>query len=153
MYGSLYKTPEKIKTKGRSSQGKLLYKYTLAKEFKPYLDLWLAERERLGINNEYLFVLKKKDKYVVLPNSTLSYWCETFTKILGKDFYLHSLRHFFTTSLASHNIPDNVIKDIVGWSSLDLVSVYNDTESDDEFGKYFGEDGIKKVEKSTLADL
>lgn len=35
MYGSLYKTPEKIKTKGRGSRGKLLTAYTLSKPFKP----------------------------------------------------------------------------------------------------------------------
>ena len=39
--GALYKSPEKMTTKGRGQRGKLLYVYTLAKPFKPYLDLWL----------------------------------------------------------------------------------------------------------------
>ena len=48
IYGSLYQTPEKIKTKGRSSSGKPLTRYTLYHKFKKYLDLWLEEREKIG---------------------------------------------------------------------------------------------------------
>ncbi|MCD3340478.1 integrase, partial [Clostridium botulinum C/D] len=39
-YGSLYKTPEKIKTKGRGSKGKMIYRYVLISKFQQYLDLW-----------------------------------------------------------------------------------------------------------------
>ena len=46
--GALYKTPEKMVTKGRGSRGKLLDVYILAKPFQPYLDLWLNERKELG---------------------------------------------------------------------------------------------------------
>lgn len=49
--------------------------------------------------------------------------------------------------------PDNVIQMIIGWSSLDMVGLYKDIEVDEEFEKYFGEDGIKKVEQASLADL
>lgn len=34
-----------------------------------------------------------------------------------------------------------------------LVSVYNDIEAEDTFDKYFGAEGIKKVEKKGLEDL
>ncbi|MCD8204975.1 MAG: hypothetical protein LUC16_04030 [Coprobacillus sp.] len=47
IYGSLYKTPP-IKTKGRSG-GKYINKYVLVESFKPYFDLWMMERDRLGI--------------------------------------------------------------------------------------------------------
>jgi integrase len=46
IYGSLYKTPEKIKTKGRG-QGKFIYRYCIVAKFKPYHDLWLKQREEL----------------------------------------------------------------------------------------------------------
>ena len=59
IFGSLYKTPEKVKTKGRGSRGKMLDLYVLKKEFDPYLELWLAERKRLGIDSEWLFPLNE----------------------------------------------------------------------------------------------
>ena len=80
-------------------------------------------------------------------------WAETFSKILDIPFYWHSLRHYFTTSCARSGLPDNVIQMIIGWSSLDMVGLYKDIEVDEEFEKYFGEDGIKKVEQASLSDL
>lgn len=65
----------------------------------------------------------------------------------------HSIRHFFVSSLSRNSLPDNVIQMILGWSSLDMVGIYKDIEVDEEFEKYFGEDGIKKVEQASLADL
>ena len=151
VHESLYRTPEKIKTKGRG--GKMLNKYVLANNFQPYLDKWLEEREKLGIDNEYLFVTKTGDEWEVAKVSTLDSWAERFNKYIDKHFYWHANRHFFTTSLAKANIPAEVIKQIVGWESVEMVSTYNDTGIDDELGKYFGEDGIKQVEEKGLSDL
>ena len=53
IYGSLYKTPEQIKTKGRGSHGKMLTVYTLAKPFKPYFDLWMNYRKENGIESQW----------------------------------------------------------------------------------------------------
>lgn len=151
IYGSLYKTPEKIKTKGKG--GKMLHKYTLVNVFKPYLDLWLKEREELGIDNEYLFVTKRNDKWIRARVSTLDSWAERINRYTNKHFYFHSCRHYYTTHLSTSNIPAEVIKEIVGWESVDMVSLYTDTDIDDELGKYFGEDGIKQVEQKSLKDL
>ena len=155
IYGSLYKTPETITTKGRGSRGKQLIVYTLVKPFKPYLDLWLKYREENNITSEWLFPKKVGNKYVdeQISTDTLDSWAETFSKILDIPFYWHSLRHYFTTSCARSGLPDNVIQMIIGWSSLDMVGLYKDIEVDEEFEKYFGEDGIKKVEQASLADL
>lgn len=100
IYGSLYKTPEKIQTKGRGSRGKMLVVYTLAKPFKPYFDLWMNYRKEHGIESEWLFPKKVNGEYIDEPmdSSTLDSWADTFSKHLGEDFYFHSLRHFFTTS-------------------------------------------------------
>lgn len=151
-FGSLFKTPEKIKTKGRN-KGKLLYKWTLANEFKPYLDLWLKEREKLGIDNEYLFVTKQKGQWVQMPVSTLNSWAKIFSVMLNEDFYFHSLRHYFCTHLVNNNIPNNIIKDIIGWENALMIDIYNDNEVDDELGKYFDEGGIKEVKQGTLTEL
>jgi chorismate mutase len=51
------------------------------------------------------------------------------------------------------NIPASIIKDIVGWENVSMVDLYDDTEVDDELGKYFNADGIKMIEKKDLSDL
>ena len=121
--GSLYKTPEKIKTKGRGL-GKYIYCYTLKHDFQPYLDLWLEKRARLGIENEELFVVKHGNGYTPTTDQTVSGWAEQCERILGVPFYMHSLRHFFTTQLSSEkNLPDEVIKKLVGWDRLSPIVV------------------------------
>ncbi len=152
-YGALYKTPEKIKTKGRSSKGKLIYRYVLVSKFKPYFDLWMKQREELGIEGEELFWNKRNGVWKPGTISLLNSWAITFSNILGIHWYWHSNRHYFTTALCQANIPADVIKDIVGWESTEMVSLYNDTEVDEELGKYFDKDGIKQVEKKSLNDL
>lgn len=121
--GSLYKTPEKIKTKGRGL-GKYIYCYTLKHDFQPYLNLWLEKRARLGIENEELFVVKHGNGYTPATDQTVSGWAEQCERILGVPFYMHSLRHFFTTQLsAEKNLPDEVIKKLVGWDRLSPIVV------------------------------
>lgn len=154
IYGSLYKTSEKIKTKGRG-KGKFIYRYILANKFKPYLDLWLKQREELGVDSEWLFVTKnsKTNKWEQLKISTLNSWAITFSKIVKKDFYMHSLRHFFCTYLAKNSIPDNIIQEIIGWESADMVKIYKDISTDEQLIHYFDEDGIKQNEGSGLGNL
>lgn len=135
IYGALYKTPETVKTKGRGN-GKYIYCYTLKREFKPYLDLWIDERKRRGIESEWLFPQKDNYQEHLKPES-LNSWAETFTKFLGIDFYWHCLRHYFTTHLVRMGLPDGVIQDIIGWSSADMLRLYTDIPIDEQIGKYF----------------
>lgn len=152
IYGSLYKTPEKLRTKGRGL-GKYIHRYVLVKEFKPYLDLWLKQREELGIESEYLFVIKKNGEWIQMKPTTLNSYAKTFSRVLGIPFYFHSLRHYFTTHLSQSNVPHSVIKEIIGWEDLSMVLLYDDTPVDEEIGKYFDEGGIKQVEQKSLSDL
>lgn len=149
--GAMWKTNEKVKTKGRG-KGKFIELYILRKPFLPYLELWMNQRKELGIESEWLFP-SKTDSSVPIKTETMDSWVDSFSKILNKDFYYHSLRHFFTTMLAENNIPAQVIKDIVKWESVEMVSLYTDLSADDTIGKYFGADGIKKVESKSLSDL
>ena len=121
--GALYKTPEKIKTKGRGQRGKMLYCYTLAKPFQPYLDLWLKERENCGITSEWLFPAIKDGKWTDEPmnTSTLDSYARTFTKLAGKPWFPHLCRHRATTRYVEAGIPANVIKDIFGWSDVRCI--------------------------------
>lgn len=153
--GSLYKSPERIKTKGRGSRGKLLEVYVLAKPFKPYLDLWLEERDRLGITSDWLFPKYKDGKWLDEPmcTSTIDSYARTYTNILGKPCYPHSLRHMFCTMLLEQNLPESIVQDIIGWESSEMVRLYDDRTKDSQLEKYFNADGIKQVDRKGLSDL
>ena len=149
----LYKTPEKIKTKGRG-KGKMLNKYTL-KDFKYYLDLWLEERKKKGIESEWIFVGKDGEQ---MKKSNLDSYANTISNMIGKPFYFHCMRHYLCTKLSKLNIPDAVIVEYYGWGGangggLEMKSLYDDTEASDDFGKYFTSEGIKAGEQKGLGDL
>lgn len=152
LFGSLWKTNERVVTKGRGSQGKKIYLYVLKNSFEPYLKLWMEERKRLGIESEWLFP-DKNDPTKQMSTDTMDSWKDGFSNFLAKDFYWHSLRHYFTTMLVKNNIPTNVIQDIVNWESADMVTLYTDLSADENIGKYFDENGIKQVEQKSLSDL
>lgn len=155
IYGSLYKSPEQVVTKGRGSRGKMLTIYTLKNGFQKYLDLWLKYREQNNITSEWLIPKKENGVYVdeQVPITTMDSWADTFSNYLGVPFYWHSIRHYFTTACSRSGLPDDVIQMLVGWNSLDMVSLYKDISADEQFEKYFSEDGIKKVEQKSLSDV
>lgn len=141
--GALYKTSEPIQTKG-FGLGKYIYCYTLAKKFKPYFDAWMLYRDKNGIHSKWLLP-SEYDQNEQMGETTLNSWANTFSRITGEDFYWHSLRHYFTTHLAKLGLPDNVIQDIVGWDSADMVRVYKDISAEEQISQYFDEDGEVKV--------
>lgn len=147
--GALYKSAP-IKTKGRGG-GKYIPCYTLAKKFKPYFDMWMSHRKNTGIESEWLFPNTANDGHISI--AVINDWANSFSKITGRDFYTHSLRHFFTTSLAKAGIPDGVIQSIVAWESSDMVRVYKDIDADEEIGMYFKDGDISVPEKKSLSDV
>lgn len=153
--GALYKSPEKMKTKGRGKRGKLLYVYTLAKPFKPYFDMWMDERKRLRIETDWLFPKCQNGKWMDahISVSAIDSFFRTFSQMTGKNLYVHSLRHAYTTYLLEQNLPESVVQTILGWSTGDMVRIYDDRSEDEQLEKYFGEEGIKQIEKKELSDL
>lgn len=148
--GALYKSAP-IKTKGRGG-GKMISCYTLAKKFNPYLQRWIEYREKNNIESEWLFP-NPKDASDHIAISTANSWSNTFTRISGKQAYIHSLRHYFTTSLARAGIPDGVIQSIVSWESGDMVKLYKDIDADEEIGMYFKNGEISVPEKRDFGDI
>lgn len=132
-FGDLFiETLKKIKTKGRGREGKLLYKYILKDKFLPYYEKWIEERkdilEKTGKSHTFLFV---KDDGNPATDGTVRSWISTMEKYLGVNLYPHALRHFLVTEFSRKNIPPMLIKDLVGWSSINMVEIYNDLESKD----------------------
>lgn len=156
--GALYKTPEKMRTKGKGQRGKMLDVYILAKPFKPYLDLWLGKRKELGITSDWLFPKYKDGNWLDehIEISTMDSWARTFNTMLGKIekvWYFHCARHFFTSYLLEQNLPENVVQNLQGWASSDMVRIYDDRSNESQFEKYFGAGGINQVESKGLSDL
>lgn len=150
--GALYKTSEPIQTKG-FGLGKYIYCYTLAKKFKPYFDAWMAERERKHIESEWLLPAFDNAEQQ-MSDTTLNSWANTFSRMTGEDFYWHSLRHYFTTHLSKLGLPDNVIQEIVGWESSDMVKVYKDISAEEQISQFFDENGnIKADAQKSIVDL
>lgn len=153
--GSLYKTPEKVKTKGAGKQGKQINVYVLVNDFKKYFDLWMTERKKLGIESEWLFVVQNEEtkKWEQMKISTLDSWAASFSKMCDKPFYWHSLRHFFVSQLQRSGVPDGVIQDIIAWTSADMVKLYSDIDVDERIGQFFDEGGIKQNKATALSEI
>lgn len=149
--GALYKTSDTIKTKG-FGLGKYIYCYTLAKKFKPYLDLWMNYRTDNQIDSEWLFPSREDPSKQMKPE-TLNSWANTFSNMLEEDFYWHAMRHAFTTNLVRAGIPDSVIKEIIGWSDVSMVSVYTDIDAEEQIGMYFKGGEINVPQKKNISDI
>lgn len=149
--GALYKS-EPIETKGAGTFGKQLECFCLAKQFKPYLDNWLKFREQNGIVSNWLFP-KKNNLQEHLQISTLNSWANSFTKILGVNFYWHAMRHMTVTNFKRAGIPDSVIQQYMGWSDISMVPIYSDMQAEEQLGMYFNEAGVITPTIRDLKDI
>lgn len=132
-FGDLFlETTRQIKTKGRGKSGKLLYKYILRDKFLPYYKNWLKERQKImeekGINHNFLFIKSDGSPATI---ATVRGWIQSFEDYLKVPFYAHALRHYLTTLLSRKNVPHVLIKDLMGWSSLEMCLIYDDTTMKD----------------------
>lgn len=126
-------TISKIKTKGRTKSGKLLNKYIIKEVFLPYYKKWLVDREKImkENNKEHNFLFVKTDGSPAV-SGTIRSMVPKMTKFLKVPFYFHSCRHYFTTYLSKKGIPPALIQEIVGWQSISMISIYDDTSVKDK---------------------
>lgn len=134
--GALYKSAPLL-TKGQ----KYLECYTLAKKFNPYLEAWMKYRKDNNIESEWLFP-HDSNAAEHISLSTVNSWAVSLSKLSKKDFYFHSLRHYYCSALIRAGIPDSVIVDIVGWSTAEMLRIYNDNPKDDQIAMYFKDGDI-----------
>jgi len=136
-FGDLFlETTKQIKTKGRGRNGKLLYKYILRDKFLPYYRIWIKEREEIlskkGKTHDFMFIREDGEP---LTQAGARGWISGFEEFLGVPFYPHALRHYLTTLLSKKNVPHPLIKEIFGWSSINLVETYDDSTAKDRHYK------------------
>ena len=149
-FGSLYKSPYAVKTKGKK-----LEVYIIKSKFKPYFDLWMEERKRMGVPDDIddIFIKKEEGQWVARSISSFNFWADVISEWLDIDFYWHCLRHNFTTELLKQGLPESVVQQIIGWSSSDMLRIYDDRDKDDILGEYFKDGEIITKENKNLNDL
>lgn len=152
VFNSLYRS-HKIRCKGSGKLGKQLNKYVIKSNFDKYLDLWLEKRKELGIDSEYLFVIKGDNGFEQMPVSTLNSYARSFTKILGNSFYWHSCRHYTTTLFVTLGLSSEAIVQFFGWSNESMIAIYNDRDKADSLAEYFKDGEIVQKEQKSLTDL
>ena len=119
-----------------------LYGFKQARHDDPNIEAGARDVEENGV---YI------DEQVTI--TTMDSWAESFSRYLGVPFYWHSVRHYFTTACSKSGLPDDVIQMLVGWNDISMVQLYKDISCDEQFEKYFGEEGIKTVEQKSLSDM
>ncbi len=136
--GLAYETP-KIRTKGHGAMGKQVPRYVFKETFDKYLNLWLEQREKLGVTTDALFVIKDvTGKYQPAKSQNFTHWAAKIGELIGvNSLYCHSLRHAFTTYLKRQNFPTDVVQKIQSWSSADMVARYDDRTDSEELDEFF----------------
>lgn len=126
-------TSKTIKTKGRTKAGKMLTKYIIKDLFWEHYQKWLPIRKEILEKNKkdhnFIFVKNNGDP---LEEGSVRGWVTKIEEFLGIPFYPHLLRHYFVSYLAKANLPFNLIQDIGGWNSVDMVNLYCDLTSKDK---------------------
>lgn len=149
--GALFRTSEKIRTKGRGA-GKFIYCYTLANGFRPYFQKWMEYRAEHGIESEWLFP-SPYDPAKPRDTGILDSWAASFSRMIDEDFYWHAMRHRMVTNLIRAGLPDSVVKEIIGWEDVSMVSVYTDMNAEERIGMFFKNGEIDTSSTKGLGDL
>lgn len=136
--GLAYMTP-KIRTKGHGARGKQVQRYVFKETFDKYFDLWMKEREKLGVKTDALFVIKGGyEDYQPAKSQNFSHWAQKIGELIGvESLYCHSLRHAFTTYLKRNGTPTDVVQKLQSWGSADMVARYDDRSESEELDEFF----------------
>ena len=133
-------TKKPIKTKGRGKNGKQLHKYIIKALFLPWLKKWLPIRAEIlkekGIAEHNCIFIKQDG--TPATEATVRRWIEKWEEMTQLDIYPHSFRHYFVTYLSKVGLEAELIQSIVGWSSGDMVAIYNDLRIDEREWKGLG---------------
>ena len=144
-------TTEEVQVKGRGVNGKSLIRYILKDTFLPYYHKWLPMREQIMKENNqshnHIFINKNGEPATAI---TFRSWAERWNDYLDKPFYIHSIRHWYTTHLVSTiGLEQELVQEIIGWTSSDMVQIYNDSTAKDR--KWKGLEKLKvAMEKENL---
>jgi len=131
--GLFIETSKPIKVKGRGKEGKMSKKYIIRELFLKRYQTWLQIRkeimEKNSQNHSALFIKKNGEP---AEDGTVRSWVATIERAFGIHFYPHSLRHYCTTYLSRVGLPSQLIQELIGWETAEMVNVYDDTDVKDK---------------------
>jgi site-specific recombinase XerD len=130
--GLFLETTKKIKTKGRTKQGKMMNKYIVKDMFLSHYKKWLPVREEImkknGVEHDFIFI--NTDGKPAKEQNIRS-WIKKWETFLQVPFYMHSLRHYIVTHLTRLGLSADFIIEIMGWTSSEMYKIYNDLSAKD----------------------
>ena len=134
--GLFLETTEKIRTKGRGVNGKMLTKYILKDTFLPYYNQWLKIREEIMRQNgkEHNFIFITKDGSPA-NSDRLRDWMGNWSDIVNQPCYPHNFRHYNISMYKRIGLEDDLIVYLTGWSEgtgHSMIAIYDDTEVKDK---------------------
>lgn len=128
IYEGMYVSPE-IRTKGKGKIGNPMKKYIIQDIVDEYIKLWMDERERLGIDSDSLFVVKRKGEWGGIKISTVDSWMDLFSRLTEEVCYAHAFRHYSSTWLRRNDVSIDVIRDFLGHNDSATTELYIDIDA------------------------
>jgi integrase len=151
VYKAFYKTsPIKLKGDIHKKDNKLVWN-----KCDKYLNAWIEQRERDGIDCDYLFIRKENEKYYQMKVATANSFAQSLDKYFDSKLYMHSLRHCLCTNLLKMGVPIEVVQVLLSHSSSAVTAIYDDREKDESLGAFedFFSGKDTNIEKKGLGDL
>jgi integrase/recombinase XerD len=99
---------------------------------KNALQSWLKEREKLVIENDYLFVSNRKKQ---LDRTTINKLFNDYSDKLGKEISPHDLRHFFCSHAIKSGLSVHEVANQAGHSNIHTTLLYTNPSKDDLINK------------------
>ncbi|SHR09650.1 tyrosine recombinase XerD subunit [Mycobacteroides abscessus subsp. abscessus] len=95
---------------------------------KTALQSWLKERERLGIENEQMFVSNRNKR---LDRTTINKLFNEYSETLGKVVTPHDLRHFFCSHAIKSGLSIHEVANQAGHSNIHTTLLYSNPSKND----------------------
>jgi integrase/recombinase XerD len=100
---------------------------------KAALQSWLKEREKQGIENEYIFVSNRNKK---MDRTTVNKLFNEYSEKLGKEITPHDLRHFFCShAINAGGMSIHEVANQAGHSNIHTTLLYTNPTKDDLINK------------------
>ncbi|MEH7307950.1 tyrosine-type recombinase/integrase [Neobacillus drentensis] len=99
---------------------------------KTALQSWLKEREKQGIENEFIFVSNRNKR---LDRTTVNKLFNEYSQKLGKEITPHDLRHFFCSHAIKCGLSVHEVANQAGHSNIYTTLLYTNPSKNDLINK------------------
>jgi integrase/recombinase XerD len=114
---------------GKGSKTRTVF---MSDKVKTPLQSWLKERERQGIENEFVFVSNRNKR---LDRTTVNKLFKEYGEKLGKEISPHDLRHFFCSHAISKGMSVHEVANQAGHSNIHTTLLYTNPSKDELINK------------------